>query len=67
MFMPDLDLQYISKFCASLHDLNLKGCISVTDVGISNLICKCVDETSLLEFVSNKNAVESLLEGYSAC
>ncbi|XP_041024898.1 BTB/POZ domain-containing protein FBL11 isoform X4 [Juglans microcarpa x Juglans regia] len=37
----DLDLQYISKFCSSLHELNIQGCISVTDVGISNLLCKC--------------------------
>jgi hypothetical protein len=42
MFMLDLDLQYISKFRASLQDLNLKGCMSVTDVGISNLLCKCM-------------------------
>ncbi|XP_018839777.1 BTB/POZ domain-containing protein FBL11 isoform X8 [Juglans regia] len=37
----DLDLQYISKFCSSLHELNIQGCISVTDVGISNLLRKC--------------------------
>lgn len=48
MFMPDLDLQYISKFCASLQDLNLKGCISVTDVGISNLLCKCMKLHSIV-------------------
>jgi hypothetical protein len=48
MFMPDLDLQYISKFCASLQDLNLKACISVTDVGISNLLCKCMKLHSIV-------------------
>ncbi|XP_062166562.1 BTB/POZ domain-containing protein FBL11 isoform X4 [Alnus glutinosa] len=44
----DLDLQYISKFCASLQDLNLKACISVTDVGISNLLCKCMKLHSIV-------------------
>lgn len=46
--MPDSDLLYISNFCVSLHYLNLKGCISVTDVGISNLICRCVKLHSIL-------------------
>ncbi|XP_059463633.1 BTB/POZ domain-containing protein FBL11 isoform X2 [Corylus avellana] len=44
----DLDLQYISKFRASLQDLNLKGCISLTDVGISNLLCKCMKLHSIV-------------------
>ena len=39
--MTDLVLQYISKFCVSLRHLNIKGCISVTDIGISDLICRC--------------------------
>nr|XP_029143367.1 BTB/POZ domain-containing protein FBL11 isoform X4 [Arachis hypogaea] len=37
----DSVLLYISRFCVSLCHLNIKGCISVTDVGISDLICRC--------------------------
>jgi len=39
--MADLGLQYISKFCVSLCHLNIKGCICVTDIGISDLIHRC--------------------------
>ena len=68
MFMPDLDLQYISKFCASLHDLNLKGCISVTDVGISNLICNCTKLHSIVvcDTSFGKNSVLALCSGISS-
>ena len=48
MFVPDLDIQYISKFCVSLCYLNLKGCISVTDVCIANLIRRCTKLHSIL-------------------
>ncbi|KAF8397867.1 hypothetical protein HHK36_016792 [Tetracentron sinense] len=44
----DSDLQNISAFSGSLSYLNLKGCISVTDVGISKLICKCVNLHSIV-------------------
>ncbi|TYG48163.1 hypothetical protein ES288_D11G401400v1 [Gossypium darwinii] len=44
----DSHIQYISKFCASLCYLNLKGCISVTDVCMANLICRCTKLQSLL-------------------
>ncbi|XVF07718.1 hypothetical protein REPUB_Repub06bG0163800 [Reevesia pubescens] len=44
----DSDIQYISKLCVSLCYLNLKGCISVTDVCIANLICRCTKLHSLL-------------------
>ncbi|KAK7844414.1 btb/poz domain-containing protein fbl11, partial [Quercus suber] len=66
--MPDLDLQYISKFCASLHDLNLKGCISVTDVGISNLICNCMKLHSIVvcDTSFGKNSVLALCSGISS-
>lgn len=68
MFMPDLDLQCISKFCASLHDLNLKGCISVTDVGISNLICNCMKLHSIAACDTSfgKNSVLALCSGISS-
>ena len=68
MFMPDLDLQYISKFCASLHDLNLKGCISVTDVGISNIICNCMKLHSIVvcDTTFGKNSVLALCSGISS-
>ncbi|KEH24132.1 ubiquitin-protein ligase [Medicago truncatula] len=39
--VSDLSLQYISKFCVSLCHLNIKGCICVTDIGISDLIHRC--------------------------
>ncbi|KAF7818760.1 BTB/POZ domain-containing protein FBL11 [Senna tora] len=44
----DSDLQYISKLCVSLQHLNLKGCISVTDNGISDLIRKCMKLNSIM-------------------
>ncbi|KAI4348997.1 hypothetical protein L6164_009656 [Bauhinia variegata] len=44
----DLSLQYISKSCVSLCHLNLRGCISVTDIGISNLICTCKKLNSIV-------------------
>ncbi|KAL4605802.1 hypothetical protein ACB092_09G055900 [Castanea dentata] len=64
----DLDLQCISKFCASLHDLNLKGCISVTDVGISNLICNCMKLHSIAACDTSfgKNSVLALCSGISS-
>lgn len=39
--MPDLDLQRISEFCACLDYVNLRGCTSLTDFSISNLISRC--------------------------
>ncbi|KAK8588743.1 hypothetical protein V6N13_087642 [Hibiscus sabdariffa] len=44
----DSDIQYISKFCVSLCYLNLKGCSSVTDVCMANLICRCTKLHTLL-------------------
>ncbi|XP_050380363.1 BTB/POZ domain-containing protein FBL11 isoform X2 [Argentina anserina] len=44
----DSDLQYISKFLVSLQYLNLKGCISLTDVGIASLLLKCCKLHSVL-------------------
>lgn len=41
MFMADSDLQYISDVFVSLQYLNLRGCISLTDVGIASLLLKC--------------------------
>eukprot|EP00257_Ricinus_communis_P023709 XP_015583764.1 BTB/POZ domain-containing protein FBL11 isoform X2 [Ricinus communis] len=46
--ISDLDLQYITELCVSLQYLNLKGCISVTDTGISNLISRCAKLHSIL-------------------
>nr|XP_011466784.1 PREDICTED: BTB/POZ domain-containing protein FBL11 isoform X1 [Fragaria vesca subsp. vesca] len=37
----DSDLQYISDVFVSLQYLNLRGCISLTDVGIASLLLKC--------------------------
>ena len=60
--------KHISKFCASLHDLNLKRCISVTDVGISNLICKCMKLHSIVVCNTSfgKNSVLALCSGVSS-
>ncbi|KAI5445711.1 hypothetical protein KIW84_013801 [Lathyrus oleraceus] len=44
----DLSLQYISKFCVSLCHLNIKGCIYVTDIGISDLISRCKNPNSIV-------------------
>ncbi|XP_057951529.1 BTB/POZ domain-containing protein FBL11 isoform X2 [Malania oleifera] len=46
--ISDSDLQNISELCVSLHYLNLKGCISVTDVGISILIKSCIKLHSIV-------------------
>ncbi|XP_037491020.1 BTB/POZ domain-containing protein FBL11 isoform X2 [Jatropha curcas] len=46
--ISDLDLQNITKLCVSLQYLNLKGCTSVTDMGISYLICRCIKLHSIL-------------------
>ncbi|XP_042941637.1 BTB/POZ domain-containing protein FBL11 isoform X7 [Carya illinoinensis] len=61
----DLDLQYISKFCSSLHELNIQGCISVTDVGISNLLGKCMKLHSIVvcDTSFGVNSVLSLCSG----
>ncbi|KAF6166049.1 hypothetical protein GIB67_012946 [Kingdonia uniflora] len=46
--ITDSDLINISKFCGSLSYLDLKGCTSVTDVGLSKLIYECVNLQSLV-------------------
>lgn len=48
MFMADSDLQFISEFLVSLQYLNLRGCISLTDVGIASLLLKCPKLHSVL-------------------
>ncbi|XP_008241274.1 PREDICTED: BTB/POZ domain-containing protein FBL11 isoform X1 [Prunus mume] len=44
----DSDLQYISRFCVSLQYVNLKGCTSLTDVGIASLLRRCIKLHSVL-------------------
>ncbi|GAY33217.1 hypothetical protein CUMW_006220 [Citrus unshiu] len=46
--MCDADLEFISKYCVSLGYINIKGCVSVTDVCISNLIQRCVKLQSII-------------------
>lgn len=48
MLITDSDLQYISRFCVSLQYVNLKGCTSLTDVGIASLLRRCIKLHSLL-------------------
>lgn len=44
----DFDLQTISDICVSLTYLSLKGCTSLSDVGMSALICKCLKLNSIV-------------------
>ncbi|XP_058088680.1 LOW QUALITY PROTEIN: BTB/POZ domain-containing protein FBL11 [Magnolia sinica] len=44
----DSDLQTISALSSSLSHLNLKGCTLVTDMGMSKLICMCMNLCSLV-------------------
>ncbi|WCJ34349.1 BTB/POZ domain-containing protein FBL11 [Euphorbia peplus] len=44
----DLDLRCIKEQCVSLQYINLKGCISVTDIGISSLISDCLKLHSIV-------------------
>ncbi|XP_024188680.1 BTB/POZ domain-containing protein FBL11 isoform X2 [Rosa chinensis] len=46
--LSDSDLQFISEFLVSLQYLNLRGCISLTDVGIASLLLKCPKLHSVL-------------------
>ncbi|KAK6944004.1 hypothetical protein RJ641_025106 [Dillenia turbinata] len=41
MFLADSDLFDIAGLCISLMYLNLKGCVSISDVGLSRFIDKC--------------------------
>ncbi|XP_076899936.1 BTB/POZ domain-containing protein FBL11 isoform X2 [Bidens hawaiensis] len=46
--VTDFDLQSISEICFSLTYINLKGCILVSDAGISSLICRCLKLNSIV-------------------
>lgn len=46
--ISDFDLKNVAELCASLCYLNINGCTSVTDDGISILILKCVMLHSIL-------------------
>lgn len=46
--VTDFDLRSISDICVSLTYLSIKGCASVSDAGISSLICKCLKLTSIV-------------------
>ncbi|KAL2509220.1 ubiquitin-protein ligase [Forsythia ovata] len=63
----DSDLHDISEFCASLCYLNIKGCISVTDNGISVIILKCKRLHSVLvcDTSFGNNSVLALCYGIS--
>ncbi|KAK4281625.1 hypothetical protein QN277_013094 [Acacia crassicarpa] len=65
----DSDLRYISKICLSLHHLNLRGCISVTDTGISDLIIKCIKLNSIVvcDTSFGENSVQALSSAISDC
>ncbi|KAL6998096.1 hypothetical protein U1Q18_008223 [Sarracenia purpurea var. burkii] len=46
--LSDYDLKSISELCAALCYLNIRGCTSVTDAGISVLMLRCAKLHSLL-------------------
>ncbi|KAK4834351.1 hypothetical protein QYF36_021203 [Acer negundo] len=63
----DSDLEFISKCCVSLSYLNLKGCSSVTDISISNLILRCIKLHSILvcDTSFGMNSIQALCSGIS--
>ncbi|KAK7244939.1 hypothetical protein RIF29_39768 [Crotalaria pallida] len=63
----DLRLQYISKLCVSLRHLNIKGCVSVTDFGISDLIhsCKKLNSIVVCDTSFGINSVKALSSAIS--
>ncbi|XP_027927088.1 BTB/POZ domain-containing protein FBL11 isoform X1 [Vigna unguiculata] len=65
--VSDLGLHYISKLCVSLCHLNIKGCISVTDIGISDLIstCKKLNSIVVCDTSFGINAVQALCSAIS--
>lgn len=64
-FFSDSDLKNIAEFCPSLCYLNLKGCTTVTDDGISVVILKCVMLHSILACDTSlgKKSVRALCSG----
>lgn len=60
--LSDSDLEFLSKYCFSLSYINLKGCISVTDISISNLIRRCFKLSSLVvcDTAFGKNSIQAL-------
>ena len=65
MILADYDLKNISEFCASLCYMNLRGCTSVTDAGISVLILRCVELHSLFvcDTSFGRNSILALTSG----
>ncbi|CAI9762133.1 unnamed protein product [Fraxinus pennsylvanica] len=63
----DSDLHDISEFCASLCYLNLNGCTSLTDNGISEIILKCKRLHSVLvcDTSFGNNSILALCYGIS--
>ncbi|KAH7516529.1 hypothetical protein FEM48_Zijuj10G0144700 [Ziziphus jujuba var. spinosa] len=46
--LRDVELMYVAKFCVSLQYLNIKGCVSLTDVGIARLLYRCIRLESIV-------------------
>ncbi|XP_014495994.1 BTB/POZ domain-containing protein FBL11 isoform X2 [Vigna radiata var. radiata] len=65
--VSDLGLHYISKLCVSLCHLNIKGCISVTDIGISDLIStsKKLNSIVVCDTLFGINSVQALCSAIS--
>lgn len=61
----DIDLQHLSLVCVNLRHLNIKGCISLSDRGISNLLQLCPNLRSFLVCNTSfgNSSVESLCTG----
>lgn len=62
----DFDLKNVAESCGSLCYLNINGCTSVTDDGISILILKCVMLHSILicDTSFGENSVRALCFGF---
>ncbi|PSR98499.1 BTB/POZ domain-containing protein [Actinidia chinensis var. chinensis] len=63
--VSDYDLKNISEFCSSLCYLNLRGCTSVTDAGISVLVLRSANLHSLVvcDTSFGRNSVLALSSG----
>ncbi|XP_028079338.1 BTB/POZ domain-containing protein FBL11 isoform X3 [Camellia sinensis] len=63
--VSDYELKNISELCASLCYLNLRGCTSVTDAGISILVLRCIKLHSLVvcDTSFGQNSILALTSG----
>ncbi|GMP84603.1 hypothetical protein CsSME_00038062 [Camellia sinensis var. sinensis] len=65
LLQHNYELKNISELCASLCYLNLRGCTSVTDAGISILVLRCIKLHSLVvcDTSFGQNSILALTSG----